>query len=242
MCKRLWKNKSALEQIKGLVTALLLCGISANSFAALMTFNDQAAFQSALGSNPSTTINFDNVAVDTPIVDGSNFQGIDFSFIDGSGSAFDGMVGTGFDATSGNNYLGYNDPAANAFLSGDSISMSFSQTIHAIGMYIIASPGDILFPDDAQLIVGNDTALLDPTPLNVLPDGGEVFFLGLINTNGFTMADLTTFCCGFFEFNVDDIQFSTFATPPPIGTGIPEPAHLSLFALALLIALRKRKM
>lgn len=226
--------------IKHMAIVCLFAGFSVNSAATLMTFNDQATFQTGLGANSSSTLSFDNVADGTLIVNGSNFQGIDFSFTDSIGSPFDGQVANGFETTSGSNYLGFSDPNSNAFLSGDNIAMHFAQTVHAIGLFIIASPGDLFSSDDAVLAAGSGSAMVNPVPNGVLNDGGEVFFLGLIDTDGFTSAELSTICCDFFEFNVDDIQFSTFATASP-KKAIAEPATVTLFCFSLLLGLRQRK-
>jgi hypothetical protein len=226
--------------IKRLALACLVGAFSVNSAAVLMTFNEHTSFQAALGANSSTTLDFDSVAAATPIVNGSQFQGVDFLFTDGAGASFDGQVASGFDTTSGVNYLGFNDPGNSSFLSGDSIVMNLTQMVHAIGFFIIASPGDLLFSDDALLSAGSGSAMVNPTPNSVLADGGEVFFLGLADTDGFTTAELSSACCGFFEFNVDDIQFSTFA-PPSAPSNVPEPATLSLFCLSLLFGLTRRK-
>ncbi|WP_293746102.1 PEP-CTERM sorting domain-containing protein [uncultured Paraglaciecola sp.] len=226
--------------IRRIALACLVGGFSVNSAAVLMAFNDQATFQTAIGTNSSTTLDFDSVTAATPIVNGSQFQGVDFLFTDGVGTSFDGQVASGFDTTSGDNYLGFNDPNSSSFLSGDSIVMNLPQMVHAIGFFIIASPGDLLFSDDALLTIGSGSAMVNPTPNSVLADGGEIFFLGLVDTDGFTTAELSSACCGFFEFNVDDIQFSTFA-PPSAPSHVPEPATLSLFCLSLLFGLTRQK-
>ena len=226
--------------IKRMALACLVSGFSVNSAAVLMTFNDQATFQTALGANSSTILDFDSVAAGTPIVNGNQFQGVDFLFTDGAGTSFDGQVASGFDTTSGDNYLGFNDPNSSSFLSGDSIVMNLTQMVHAIGFFIIASPGDILFSDDALLTVGSGSAMINPALNSELADGGEVFFLGLIDTDGFTSAELSSACCGFFEFNLDDIQFSTFG-PAPATNNVPEPTTLSLIFLSLLFGLTRQK-
>lgn len=226
--------------IRYIALACLVGGYSVNSAAVLMTFNDHTSFQSALGANSTTTIDFDSVAAGTSIVNGSQFEGVEFLFSDNAGSSFDGQVAAGFNTSSGDNYLGFNDPSNSSFLSGDSIAMNLNQLVHAIGFYIIASPGDLLFSDDALLTAGSGSAMVNPIPNRVLADGGEVFFLGLVDTDGFTTAELSSVCCGFFEFNIDDIQFSTFV-PASTPTNVPEPATLSFFCLSLLLGLKRRK-
>ena len=229
-----------MKLCKGLWVVMLLSGISANSVATIMTFNDESAFQAAVTGtgNSVSVLDFDSTPVNTTIADGSTFQDIQFGFTDGSGSSFDGMVASGFDTSSGTQYLGYNDPSASALLSGDSVTMNFSQTIHAIGLFIIAHPDDFGFQDDAILSAGG-TQISNPlAPAEILGDGGATYFMGIIDTDGFTLADLSTICCGFFEFNIDDIQFASFSvqdTPK-----IPEPSAIALLVFGALLVNRRR--
>ena len=70
-----------------------------------------------------------------------------------------------------------------------------------------------------------------------LGDGGEVFFLGLIDTVGFASATLESFDPlqeGLFEFNVDDIVTASAI--------IPEPGTMALFGLGVLgMAVARRR-
>ena len=127
----------------------------------------------------------------------------------------------------GTNALGL-DVLDEAFLSGDSFIMTFDQTIHALGLFVIGSPGDVLAGDFA-LSTGAGSVFNVDTPDRTVADGGEAFFLGLVATDaslGFTSAMLESFDpqgVGLFVFNVDDI--TTALVPEPgtlvlLGTGL----------------------
>lgn len=208
-------------QATGIRIICLSWMFSASSNAALLTFTDPSLFANALLSSGSSVeqIDFDASPANTPIPHGNRYESVVFEFLDSTGTSFDGMVASGFNTTSGDNYLGFNDPGANPLLSGDAVSFGFAQNIYALGLYIIASPGDFGFVADALLIGGNTTASNAMNPTQTLSDGAEVFFLGLIDSDGFSSAQLTTACCGFFEFNIDDILLASFpatATPNPV--------------------------
>lgn len=217
------------------VWKFILCwSLSTHCFASLMTFTDPGQFNNAMATAGAAvnTINFDSAPSNTSIVDGSNFAGIDFGFTDANGDSIDGMIASDFDTVSADNYLGYGALGSSAFLSGDGLSMSFSQTFQALGLYIIASPGDFGFADDAVLSAGGVSASNGNSPTQILGDGGEAFFIGLIDTDGFDFAALSTLCCGFFEFTIDNIILASFpASAPPQSVAAPAPWALMLLAL-----------
>ena len=145
------------------------------------------------------------------------------------------IVSSGFDTTSGVNYLGIDDGGGEVFLSGDAFTMSFGATINAVGLFVIGSPGDVL-GGDFELTAGAGSVFNAGTPEATLGDGGEVFFLGLIDTVGFTSAMLESFDPlqeGLFEFNVDDIVTAA---------AVPEPGTMALFGLGVLgMAVARRR-
>lgn len=230
--------------IKRLWTAVVFYTLSLPCQATVMTFTDPGQFSSVLASSGVTanTIDFDLATSNTVISDGDQFDGVEFGFSDAGGTSLDGMIASDFSTVSGNNYLGFNSPGSSAFLSGDIITMGFSQPIQALGLYLIASPGDFGFDDDAVLSAGNAAASNGNSPNQVLADGSEAFFIGLIDRDGFDFAELTTLCCGFFEFTLDSIMFANFqANPPPLTVSSPATwAMLMLSLPALGLNTRRR--
>ena len=114
--------------------ALLLTAIAGLS--ALPVFADSytssTSFNTAIsGLSGVTTANFDSDTTGT-IAQGSTVDGITFT------SDIDGGIGNlaivnMFDTTSGTNYLGSDDPTTGAFFPGDSVTMTFSSPINALG-------------------------------------------------------------------------------------------------------------
>ena len=211
---------------------------------ATMTFTDQATFLAQL--NSFNVEDFESTAVGTPIPNGASVGSITFNHTidDGFGGTLDTIVTDQFDTTSGDRYLGVDDGVDEVFLDGDNFSMSFSST-QAIGLYVIGSPADVV-AGDFSLAAGGETIFNSDTPDITLADGGEAFFLGIIEDDlaqPFSGADLATIGGGFFVYTVDDI-----ITSSDLKSGgdqpIPEPSTVALMGLGvvgLFIGLKRRQ-
>lgn len=210
-------------RLSGVLTALgLVLGILVLGHSAPVTFTDKASFDAAIAGLSSATLDFDSLPADTLIASGDTVDGITFTF---NIAGLDMIVSDIFDTTSPTNYLGLDDGADEVFLSGDTFTMTFDRTLVALGLFVIGSPGDVL-AGDVALAIATGSVFNAGTPDQVLGDGGEAFFLGLLEPTGFTMAELISFDpqgLGLFEFTVDDITTAT-----------PEPSTLLLFASGLL--------
>ena len=215
--------------------------VSASTFAVPVGYTSRAAFDTALGAAGlgSITLDFDSTAAGTTVASGDTLGDLVFSYDFGGvnmavtdGAQFGG--GGPFDTTSAPNFLGTDD--GDIFQSGDDFDLSFAAT-NAIGMYFISADfpdpdcaGDaVICDDDIALRAADMDVLLDIDAIeDTLPDGSNVFFLGVIDTaTPFTGVSITSFCCGFFLFNVDDIVRSTAE-----GTA-PEPSTALLLVIAL---------
>src|SRR4029077_8113157 len=126
----------------------------------------------------------------TVIPQGGTADGITFNYsvVGGTGNL---TVSDMFFTTSSPNYLGSDDPTTNAFFPGDSITMSFASPINALGMYIILSLSGTPPADDFTLSAGAATASSSAVIQQVLGDGGQVLFLGLTDTTGFSSATIS---------------------------------------------------
>jgi hypothetical protein len=66
--------------------------------------------------------------------------------------------------------------------------MGFSSPLQALGLYFVTS--DALFADDVRLVTSAETAQNSDTEVEVLPDGGFVYFLGLVSAAAFGSAQV----------------------------------------------------
>ena len=93
-----------------------------------------------------------------------------------------------------------------AFLSGDTLDISFDRPVHAFGLYVMGSPGDI-HADDIEL-AGVDTFVQNAgTPESILLDSSEVFFIGFVDDSftPHTSVSLISNAMVGYEFQLDDM-------------------------------------
>ena len=198
-------------------------------------FTDPAAFMAAIAGLPGTTstLDFEATSAGTTIPEGGSLGGI--TFTDSIG--LDLIVSTGFDTTSGGQYLGVDDGGDEVFVPpGDLWEMHFAP-LRALGLYLITS--DPLFAGDVRLETAAGTVENSDTEFHVLGDGGYVYFLGIVSDIlPFTEAQVRYGALvdeEFFVYNVDDITTVSDAATP-----VPEPASL-LLATSGLAALWARR-
>ena len=222
--------------------ALLMTAIAGLS--ALPAFGDSytssTSFNAAIsGLSGVTTANFDSDPTGD-IAQGGTVDGITFTYNinGGAGSlAIDNL----FDTTSGTNYLGSDDPTTEALFPGDSVTMTFSTPINALGFFIIGGP----YTDgDFTLTSSTASATSSSTLETTLPDGGQVIFLGISSTADFSSATISLDPGAGELWNIDDIT-SAQGMPNSGGGGntpMPEPSSSALLALGLAVcALAARK-
>lgn len=184
-------------------------------------FTDSALFQAAL-PGPAQVVAFDGVPAGTAIPEGLPFQGITITTNLG-GPAL--IISDAFETTSPSRFLGVDRPDP-VFLSGDELSFDFGGLVRAFGLFIIGSPGDVLV-NDFQLAATGGSDFNIGTPERTLGDGGEAFFLGVVDPAGFGSAQLISFGDPddpFFLYTLDDL--TTVAA-------VPEPGSLVLSGLGL---------
>jgi hypothetical protein len=215
-----------MTSIKASLSAMLFMLVSTPSFASLVTYTDQNAFQAAVAGGVTTTLDFE------PSV--NPFDYFTLAYEDDYGPST-GAIDSTYDTTSGDNYLSLGDGLG--FLAGGDFTLTFNQTWQAIGLYLISS--EELWDLDAELTAGANSVSNAGSPASTLADGGFVYFLGLTDTNGFTSASLVTYLDaitgqGVFEFGIDDIQLVSIAQAP---APVPEPTSLALLAMGLLMSL-----
>lgn len=226
--------------IKRAVLIMALAGISALPVFA-DSFTSSSSFNTAIsGMSGVTTANFDSDPVGD-IAQGGTVDGITFTYNINGGAGSLAIVNL-FDTTSGTNYLGSDDPTTGALFPGDSVTMTFSSDVNALGFFIISagpySAGDF------TLTSSTATATNSSSVETSLPDGGQVIFLGITSTTGFNSATITLGPGAFELGNMDDITTAE-GTPNSGGGGTtpaPEPETWALLAAGLaLCALRAWK-
>jgi hypothetical protein len=208
------------------------------------SFTNVADFDTAISSGfsaPQVT-NFDSVASGTLIASGSAVEGTTFTY-DLGGGAFEMQVGPAggfdFDTTSEPNYLG--TTGDDSFLSGDAFTMTFAQPEQAVGLFVI-SGGDNLDGDYALGVTqgsAESSGTTDST-FGTLADGGNVYFIGLIEANpanSFTSATFSSVGGLGIPFNIDDISAASVASMNAVSDVAATWCQL-LGALAAVAALR----
>jgi len=196
--------------------SLFLLFSMSQAHAAFTTYHSQADYFSALGGADMSTYDFDALAVGTIIASGDTLNGATFSYTllpalpgDPDPSI---MVDTGFGTTSPNNYLGTDD-GSGAFVGGDEFTITFDQTIHAVGLYVISA--DLIFANDFTITTSSGQNVSNTVGFDVVLADGNAFYLGLIEddfSQGFDSITLSSADFGFL-FNVDDITVSPVPLP-----------------------------
>lgn len=210
---------SARTRLPIVVSACLIpWTLTSVAMAEVQTYTDRASFLAALPSaNGETTITFETIDAGSHIESGDSIGGVGFDYaiadrvlavtqahdqvtLDGRQSL--GLAPSVSATTS--------MPFDSAFLSGDALSLTFDEPVTAVGLSVIASPGD-LRAGDVQLSFADGQVVNDPGPAFVLPDGGQVFFLGIIadarsiDAQPAVLESFDPERSGLFIFNVDDI-------------------------------------
>jgi len=207
----------------GAAAALFFCG---GSLAQVIDYTSQASFLSAIAGfqNPQT-VNFDNLAAGTLFPSGTGTGGLTFTYSMYGSPII--QVDTGYTTTSGNNYLGLNNPDG-AFSSNnfpgppDSFTINFNHVVNAAGLYVVTGPS-VVSAGDFTLSFSNGSVVNVAAPDVTLSDGSTAFYLGLVSKGsspGFSSVTLTSGGSkqnpnpAFYTFNVDDIS-SAAAVPEP---------------------------
>lgn len=216
------------------VLIMAIVGISAlPAFAD--SYTSRSSFNAAIsGMSGATTANFDG-DLTGDIAQGGTADGITFTYnIDGGPGSL--AIVNLFDTTSGTNYLGSDDPTTGALFPGDSVTMTFSSPVNALGFFIISagpySDGDF------TLTSSTATATNSSTLETTLPDGGQVIFLGITSTADFNSATISLGSSAFELGNIDDITTAEGSSNYGGGggnTSVPEPSSWALLALGLAI-------
>jgi len=204
--------------------------------ASTVSYTTLASFNAA--TTGVSVENFDSTASGTVVAPGdgvtSGTVGL-LSFV-ANIAGDDLAVTSGFDTTSGSNYLGTAN--FNTFASQDNITITLPSS-SAFGLYLLV--GGPLAAGDFTLSAAGGTALNSAVAATTLGDGTVVYFLGLTSSTNFTTATLqVTNPAGPADgpyWNVDDVRWGTAVTAAP--PAVPEPASLVLIGTGLVGVVRR---
>ena len=210
----------------GLAAMMSICG-GGGALAAPAGYPDQGAFDAATAALSSRqTVDFESVASGTVFASGAGTGGLSFSYAIAGKSI---QVSSTFSTTSGSNYLGLDNPDT-AFFLGDSFTIEFNRTVHAVGLYLIT--GTDTQPGDLELSAGGASVFNDGSFIR-LADGGQAYYLGLVETDptlGFTTATVQGIVSpgAFVAFTADDITSAVAGVP-----AVPEPSSWAIMLAGL---------
>jgi len=225
-----------MRRFKFIGLMVLIAGVlgAGMAQAAVMGFTNQSDFLSAIGGLPGQqNLDFEAQTAGNLILSGSSAGNVTFTYDFGG---FNMQVRADYLTTSGSNYLGTDGDGV--FLAGDTFTMTFSQAVNAVGLFVIS--GEIIYAGDFSLSTGAGSVMnsdLTDSTFGTLSDGGQVFFLGLADLDqAFTSA---TFASGLqggdFLFNVDDIRTASATA------SVPEPSSILLVSMGMIGAGLLRK-
>lgn len=226
---------------------VILAAHCTSSFATPMFFNSRTLFDSAVADQIGSdvrSIDFEGIDVGQALPVGSQLQTsggsaissvtLEYVIGDGSGGTVPSpmKVTDLFDTTSGQNYLGIDDPGNfDQFVAGQIFNLLLGGPFNALGMYFIT--GDPLLPGDIMLQTDVGTATTNGIADSILGDGSLVYFLGVVSpdlTFGRGFVRFGEGADGAFLYNVDDIVIAK----------VPEPGTAFLVVLGLLILSHRR--
>jgi hypothetical protein len=190
--------------------ALVCLALPAN--AATTTYSSQANFLSALGLAPTITQDFDSETAGTIIANGGILDAATYSYsLLGPGTP-DILIDNFYDTTSGDNYLGTTD-GSGAFRGGDTFTVTFDQTLRAVGLYVISA--DLILANDFTLATNGGQSASNSATADVSLLDGDAYFIGLIEDDFSLGFDSITFSSTEEEylFNVDDITIAPVPLP-----------------------------
>src|SRR6185503_20033053 len=125
--------------------------LSATASATTVAYTDKSSYDAATAALTATQLeNFDGIPENTQYPSGSGPAPLTFTY---SIPGYLLTVNSGFETTSGTNFLGLNNASLTfgdkAFNLGDSFTISFGRTVNAVGLYLVA--GDDAMPGDLEL-------------------------------------------------------------------------------------------
>jgi len=227
--------------VRGALLALALagaCAATAPARAQVTPFTSRAGFLAAL-PGAAATISFEAFAPGTLLPSGAPLGGgvtVSYAIGDGAGGFLTLAVVDRFDTTSGTRSLGVDDPAnQDQLLLGDELDFAIAGGTPAFGLSLVT--GDALLLGDVRLVTDQGEAANGAAVEATLPDGGLVYFVGLVAPAPVAQVSLRygAGAAGAAFFNLDDVTL----VPEPGAAGAAAVAAGALAALRLRSRNRK---
>ena len=227
------RSKSLRTILSGAAMAMLMA-VCADASAALIAFNDEAAFNLAIAGLTASTTNFDAVATGTMYPSGTGPTGFTLQLTGPSAASLTPTVSDQFWTTSGAHYLGLNNPDS-ALQAGDSLSFTFTAAVRGFGLHVIGTAD--IGAGDLTLTSGGSTAANGALAGHTDGAGSYAYFLGFVSSDTSTFSsvvlhDLTPADARLLNVAIDDVTLAHGVTGPT--SPVPEPATPMLYLTGLL--------
>ena len=196
--------------------------LPAGADAAIITYTSSAAFFAAAGGGVATET-YESLVLNSLISDGSTVNGVTYGFLAGRSGRVDNLY-----QRIGNQSLAAAPPADGFFSPGESITVTFTSAVNAVGIFvnINPSPPSSLQVQTAAGAAGNGAVY----------DVLSLYFVGLISDVAFNSATIAGLGNAGSGFNLDNLSYR------PAAAAIPEPVSMALLGLGLVLAgLRARR-
>ena len=183
--------------------------------ASFTTYTSSSSYNAALVSSTVITETYEAPAVNTLIASGGTLNGITYNFPTG----VNGRIDTIYNRIGGQSLAAERSGNLTSFFfSGDTVSVTFSQPVFAVGLFF-----------NANLTPTNDFFI--NTPVGNAVTGGTydtstLYFAGLISNTSFTTATFGSVAGRNASYNVDNLSYVNAPA-----NAVPEPSSLALMSL-----------
>ena len=224
-------TRSSRRKLCG-VLAAALCAAAGVAAADSSAFTDDLLFALSGRSMPDVT-DFD-ATTPGPLASGESVGPLTFSY---DGSAYTLAVSEEFGTVSPSRALGSTSEDG-AFVGGDSLSITIDRSVQALGLYVVV--GETAVPPAFFTLTSSSLAAAQSGGRKLFDIAdGSVYFVGLVDTDGFDSATISASGVEDLVFNIDDVVLFDRAVVPEAAASLQ--AAAALVALALCRRSRRQR-